>query len=787
MARSARSPFRDFQVLRNLHIGLRLRLAFACVFVLMFVAGGLSLWSLRELRTHVEGVSRVEQRTTAILQIDNSVLNLMNQLHRAADSRQRDFFVSETKRLMEALESQTASAVQIVRSIKPENERQRFVLDSLNTMLEGLPARVSAFRELALAEDWLALHARLLNQVDRTDDVVAALVNEIDSDLGTARTRLVQEVEGTQRKMLLILATASFASLMIAAILGVVVTRSIARPLARLQSGTQALSEGRLGVQVEVQGTDELAQLAAAFNRTSRELNDLYGRMRASEARFRSLIENASDLIVIVNMRGEIRYASPSALRVLGFPGEALQGKSLRDLVDQEDLPAFDALLAGRPNAGQSPHFEIRVRHSDGSLRVLEGVVTDLWDDPHISGIVVNARDVTERKAAEQVLHEREEQLRQAQKLEAIGLLAGGVAHDFNNLLTVINGYSEFLLAAMDPGESQYAYAKSIRQAGERAAALTRQLLAFGRKQMLRPANLDLNEIVSEVAGMLLRLIGEDIELVSKLDPQIGGVEADPNQIHQVLINLTANARDAMPRGGRLTIATANVVLDAPLGRADVEVPAGRYVLLSIEDTGSGMDEATRQRIFEPFFTTKKDGKGTGLGLASVYGIIRQSGGHIVVESAPGKGTVFQIYLPRIERAADSPNPPELAQAAAGTETILVVEDEPEVRQIATRALRDCGYRVMEAADAREALARFGESSGRVHLLMTDVVMPGMTGVDLSRQLLSLDAQLKTIYVSGYADSMLLRQGEMVPGAGFLQKPYRPSELAAKVRQILRA
>ena len=786
MATSAKHAFRDFQSLRSLHIGLRLRLAFACVFVLMFVAGALSLWSLRELRAHVESVSRVEQRTTAILQIDNSVLNLMNQLHRAADTRQRDFFESETIRLMDALQSRTAAAVQIVHSIKPENERQRFILDSLNAMLEALPARVSAFRQLAHAEDWLALHARLLNQVDRTDDVVAALVNEIDSDLAAARERLVQEVEGTQRRMLLILAAASLASLMIAAILGVVVTRSISRPLARLQAGTQALSEGRLGVQVEVKGSDELAHLAAAFNRTSRELNDLYGRIRASEARFRSLIENASDLIVIVNMRGEIRYASPSALRVLGFSGEALRGKSLRDLLHPEDLPAFDALLTSRPNTGQSPQFEIRVRHSNGSVRVLEGVATDLWDDPYVSGIVVNARDITERKAAEQVLHEREEQLRQAQKLEAIGLLAGGVAHDFNNLLTVINGYSEFLLGAMDPADSQYGYAKSIRQAGERAAALTRQLLAFGRKQMLRPAILDLNEIVSEVAGMLRRLIGEDVELLCRLDPLLGGVEADPNQIHQVLINLAANARDAMPRGGTLTIATANTTLLASLMRTGVEIPAGQYVLLSIEDTGSGMDETTRQRIFEPFFTTKKDGKGTGLGLASVYGIVRQSGGHIVVESAPDEGTTFQIYLPRVDRAADLPDEPEPAHASTGTETILVVEDEPEVRQIATRALRDCGYRVMEAGDAKEALARFGESTGRVHLLMTDVVMPGMTGVDLSRQLLALDAQLKTIYVSGYADSMLLRQGEMVPGAAFLQKPYRPSELAAKVREILR-
>ena len=635
--------------LQNLPIGVRLRLAFAGVLMLLLLGSSVSLWEWRDIRQQVERVSLVEQRMTAILQLDNSVLTLMNELHRAADTRQSEFFETEAKRALAALQADTAWASDALHAITPVNNRQAVVLDSLYSLLDALPLRVQSMMELARREDWTALHARVLNQVDHSDDVVAALVREIDADLRAARQRLADDVQQAQRRTAEILAATGLASFLAAALLGLVVTRSITRPLASLDLGARALARGHFGHRVTVTGSDELAQLAKLFNRTAGELNTLYAKVRHSEAYFRSLIEHASDLIVIVNRAGMLVYASPSSLRVLGDAAEDLLGRPLPDLVHLDDGARAGELVANvQEGPGATLPFTMRFRHHDGSYRVLEGLAKNLLTDPAVSGIVINARDVSERQQAEQALRERDEQLRQAQKMEAIGRLAGGVAHDFNNLLTVINGYSEFLLNGLDASDRRHAYAKSIRDAGEHAADLTRQLLAFGRKQLLRPTVLDLNAIVGDTERILGRLIGEDIELVCALDPAAGGVMADANQVHQVLMNLCANARDAMPHGGTLTIATANDVLSAPRAGVGAYVPPGEYVTLAVRDTGHGMDEDTQQRVFEPFFTTKEHGKGIGLGLATVYGIVRQSGGHIAVESAPGEGTTFRVYLPRV-------------------------------------------------------------------------------------------------------------------------------------------
>jgi len=788
MANSLVQRFRQHSGLQRLPIGIRLRLVFACVLGLMFLGSGISLWYLHEIRQQVERVSLVEQRMTAVLQIDNGVLNLMNQLYRAAERRQRDLFSVEASRLLSALRSETAWATSRLHGIGPDDERQRVILDSLESMLEALPARITSMIELARAEDWVALHARLSNEIDRTDDVVAALVSDINARLAEARRALLDRVQHAQARTIAVLAATGLTSILLAGLLGLVVTRSITRPLVALEAGTRELSEGKLGAQIGVFGNDELAHVAAAFNRTSTELQAMYAKVQNSEARFRSLIENASDFILIADRSGAISYASASSTRLLGSTSGPLQGRSLQDFVDPEEAARLQEILAGNESAGGNVRvFELRFRREDGSLRILEGLATDLLDSPNVAGIVINARDVTERHAAEQALREREEQLRQAQKLEAVGLLAGGVAHDFNNMLTVMNGYSAFLLESLRPGEPEHEYALGILEAGERAADLTRQLLAFGRKSMLRPEVLNLNDIVTEAGRLLRRLIGEDIELDVKLDPSLCGVEVDRSQIHQVLMNLSANARDAMPDGGKLTIATAKVVLHRPLVDSHVEIPPGRYAGLLVRDAGQGMDEATRQRVFEPFFTTKEQGKGTGLGLASVYGIVRQSGGFITVESSIGRGATFQIYLPEVDGAVEAAGAPAPAEVTAGTETILVVEDEAAVRRIASRSLRQCGYNVIEAADAREALEICRTRIGQIRLLLTDVVMPGMNGVELSKQLLALNPQLKVIYVSGYTDRVLLQHGELNTNATFFQKPYRPAQLAAKVREVLEA
>lgn len=402
--------------------------------------------------------------------------------------------------------------------------------------------------------------------------------------------------------------------------------------------------------------------------------------------------------------------------------------------------------------------------------------------------VVVAHEDITELKRTEEALRQSEEQLRQSQKMEAIGKLAGGVAHDFNNLLMPIMGYSDLLLSHLVPGHALRRYAEQIKKVAKRAASLTHQLLAFSRKQVLQLEVLDLNAVVADMNKMLRRLIGEDIDLITIPDPGLGRIKADPGQIEQVIMNLAVNARDAMPRGGQLTIETANVELDEIYAQRHVGVQPGPYVMLAMSDTGCGMDEETRSRVFEPFFTTKAEGQGTGLGLSTVYGIVRQSGGHIWVYSEPGRGATFKIYLPRIEEAVESSKPsaakPRLLPQ--GSETVLVVEDEQDVRALICETLENDGYRILEACDGDEALLVSGQHPGPLHLMVTDVVMPGMSGRTLADCLIALRPGMKVLYMSGYTDNAIVRHG-VKPGMVFLQKPFTADVLLRKVREILDA
>ena len=379
-----------------------------------------------------------------------------------------------------------------------------------------------------------------------------------------------------------------------------------------------------------------------------------------------------------------------------------------------------------------------------------------------------------------------EEGLRQSQKMDAIGQLAGGVAHDFNNLLTAILGYSELL--ASRPAVESLAREEigEIRTAAERAAALTRQLLAFSRKQVLEPVVLRVNDLVANLEKMLGRVIGEDVDLVSRLDRSVGNVRVDPGQLEQVIVNLVVNARDAMPRGGKLTIETANADLDEAYAQRHAAIRPGRYVMVAVSDTGTGMDEATAGRVFEPFFTTKETGKGTGLGLSTVYGIVKQSGGNIWVYSEPGKGTTFKVYLPRVEDVVTE-GAPRLADSspARGTETILLVEDEEAVRTLSRRILEKHGYRVLEAGSGPAALEVLRAVTERVHMLLTDLVMPDMTGTELASRLKADHPEIRVLFMSGYTDDAVVRSGLLEPGRAFLQKPFTPVVLLRKVREVL--
>ena len=507
---------------------------------------------------------------------------------------------------------------------------------------------------------------------------------------------------------------------------------------------------------------------------------DMTDRRQEEEARARlsSAVEQASDSIVITSPEGAIVYVNPAFERTTGHARDEVVGQDLRGLKQAEDGSGFAEAL-GSGAAGAEPWSgRLTGKRRDGSLTEEEAALSPVWD---AHGRLVNhvalLRDVTRERRME-------EQLRQSQKMEAVGQLAGGVAHDFNNLLTVITGRCHFLqqrLGGEGPGARDVTL---IVEAAQRAAALTRQLLAFSRRQVLEMRVLDVNSVVAQVEKMLRRLIGEDIDLVTVPAQDLGCVKADPGQLEQVLLNLIVNARDAMPRGGRVTIETGSVVggtEDGPAG-----IPPGPHTMLAVSDNGSGMDAETLSHIFEPFFTTKGRDRGTGLGLATVYGIVAQSGGHIAVESEPGQGTVFRVYLPRVDEPADRLAPPSTgAEARGGQETILLTEDAVDLRALAREVLTRRGYQVLDAADGADALALAERHPGPIHLLLTDVVMPRVSGRELAEKLAARHPAMKVLYMSGYTDDAVLRHGVLRSEVAFLQKPFGPGALARKVREIL--
>jgi two-component system cell cycle sensor histidine kinase/response regulator CckA len=491
---------------------------------------------------------------------------------------------------------------------------------------------------------------------------------------------------------------------------------------------------------------------------------------------FRLITENAGDMIAVIDSSGNRVYASPSYEKVLGYSSHELLGSAL-DQIHPEDRPLVDETANEARRTGFGRRIEYRMRHKDGTWRYLESTASAIRDDDSVlEKLVVVNRDITARRRLE-------EQFRQAQKMEAVGRLSGGIAHDFNNLLGVIIGYAEILEDRIPAADREAV--DEILKAGQRAASLTRQLLAFSRQQLLEPKVLDLNQVVSETEKMLRRLIGEDISFVTRLEPQLGAVKADPGQIGQILMNLVVNARDAMPEGGELLIETANVVMDEVfVQRYPYPVKTGSYAQLAVTDTGVGMDLETQAHIFEPFFTTKGKDAGTGLGLATVYGVVKQSGGYIEAVSEPSMGTTFKIYLPRVDEAVTPVHAPEPKARLEGNETILLVEDEVALRGLAHQLLTSLGYKVLEAARGSEALG-LSEGVPKIDLLLTDVVMPDMNGRTLAQQLLQSHPEIKVIYMSGYTGQAVGNHGIIHPDGVFLPKPFTREVLASKIRQTL--
>ncbi|PSM30966.1 PAS domain-containing sensor histidine kinase, partial [Haliangium sp. UPWRP_2] len=503
--------------------------------------------------------------------------------------------------------------------------------------------------------------------------------------------------------------------------------------------------------------------------------------LRESERNFRTIFEEASIGLAYVDSDFRLRKVNLALCQFLGYTFEELQSKTFVEITHPEDIDV-DAEQAARGFRGEITSYQMEKRYLRKSGEIVWGHLTVTMmhsADGKLVSAIGMVENITGRKSAE-------EQLRQAQKMEALGRLAGGVAHDFNNLLTAIKGYCELSMEQLAADHWLRGNLAEVLQAADRASTLTRQLLAFGRKQVRRPKLIDLSSTVDDMQRMLRRLIGENIKLTTSIESRLGTVHADPSQIEQVIVNLVVNARDAMPRGGRLTIELGNSQLDEEYARSHPEVTPGRYVMLAVSDTGIGMSRAVQQRIFEPFFTTKEPGMGTGLGLPTVYGIVKQSDGHIWVYSEEGVGSTFKIYLPIISGAAPltEPPPPE-SQVAGGHESILLVEDDDSVRNMVVRMLSESGYRVVAARDGVEAIQLCEDDSREFQLLITDVIMPKMGGRELAAALHSKRPLLKVLYISGYAHDGMVHRGALEPGVTLLEKPFSKSDLLRHVRDLL--
>jgi two-component system cell cycle sensor histidine kinase/response regulator CckA len=547
--------------------------------------------------------------------------------------------------------------------------------------------------------------------------------------------------------------------------------------LARAKSLKQALRRG-------IPLLSHTTRAGAALENTP---DFTFGLPDVQKAYLEQLVECTPEAISVLNTQHGIMRINGEFTRLFGFCAEDALGRNITDLIVPADRKTETRLIEEMLARGERVGLETKRQCKDGTQV-----------DVFMSGapVVVNGvkvafyalyRDISEQKRSETDRRALEDQFRQAQKMEAVGRLAGGVAHDFNNLLMVISGYSEVLLGSTERDSSLYPKIEAIQQAADRAGNLTRQLLAFSRKQMLELRVVDVNMIVADMERLLRPLIGENIALDSQLASDLGRTRADAGQLEQVIMNLVVNARDAMPKGGKITIETSNESLSNVPRQENSYMLAGPYVVLSITDNGCGMDKETQLRIFEPFFTTKEKGKGTGLGLSTVYGIVKQSGGYILAKSELGHGTTFRIYLPRVEQALEPLAPVHHSQTIGGSETVLLVEDEASVRQLVRETLQTGGYKVLEAEDGETALRVVAGHNGSIDILITDVVMPGISGQELSRQLCIADPSLKVLYLSGYTEDSIIREGALEAGTAFLQKPFTLQTLSRKVREVLRS
>ena len=762
--------------------GQLLRHAFVLVGGLILLGAAIAVWQISVMRQRAQRLYDAEQPALAVLMAHNHFQRFQAELSLVAETHDAPRFTAKAEELRRVFNQDVDNAVHALNGLGPgaERDRQFTGLEAIRTMFSS---QMNDLVQLARLGDWRVVELRSQSRDPVVSALSESLVGDIDDLVAEQKRQELDEIERAGDRATVTLLSISLGTLIIASILGWRVTRSIGGRLQQMDAAVRALARGEFHQRVNVGGSDEIGRLARVFNEMSERVSVLYESLQRSEAQFRSLIENVSDFIVVIQADGSIRYASPSFEREAG-EGTSLVGKNLIDLTVDEDRTAVLNLIAAvqlRPmTEDETPapmEAEFHIQQRDGGVRNLEASATNLLQHPAVNGIVVNARDVTERRKLE-------EQLMRAQRMEAIGTLSGGVAHDFNNILTVILGHTEVLLQAMKSSPMS-GHLKSIEEASRRASALTRQLLAFSRKQVLQPTVFNLNTLIMDLDKMLRRMISEDIELETVADPKLGTVKADPGQIEQVVMNLVVNARDAIRGGGRITIETANLMLDEDYVREHAGARPGPYVVLAVSDTGEGIAPDVLPHIFEPFFTTKEVGRGTGLGLSTVYGIVKQSGGNVWVYSQPGRGSTFKIYLPRVDEPALVVAEPAQPAAESGAETVLLVEDEPALRDLIKIALSGHGFTVLDVGNPGDAITLCKKHTAPLHLLLTDVIMPGMDGPALAKRVRIERPGIKVLYMSGYATNFIMHDGEVDPGTNFLEKPFHPRALLHKVREVL--
>lgn len=763
--------------------GKLLRHAFVLVGGLILLAAAIAIWQISVMRQRAQSLYDAEQPALAVLIAHSHFQRFQSELSLLSETHDADRFTARASEMRRIFNQDVERSTRALAGLQPGPERGRQFagLEAIRTMFSS---QMDDLIQLARLDDWRAVEMRSQSRDPVLSALSESIVRDIDDLVAEHKRQELDEIRRAGNRAMLTLLAIGLTTFLISAFLGWRVTRTIGGRLQQMDAAVRALGRGEFNQRVNVGGNDEIGRLARVFNDMSARLSEVYETLQRSEAQFRSLIENVSDFIVVLLADGTIRYASPSFEREVG-EGRSLIGRKITDLAADEDRNAVQFLLetvqAKNAPQGESPfpiEAEFRIRRNANDLRVLEASATNLLQHPAVNGIVINARDVTERRRLE-------DQLMRAQKMEAIGTLSGGVAHDFNNILTVILGHTEVLLQTLRSSPQIAEHLKSIDEASRRASSLTRQLLAFSRKQVLQPRVFNLNSLILDLDKMLRRMISEDIEFQTVTDPNLRATKADPGQIEQVVMNLVVNARDAIKNGGRITVETANVDLDEDYVRTHPDARPGAHVMLAVSDTGEGIPPEILPHIFEPFFTTKEVGRGTGLGLSTVYGIIKQSGGNVLVYSQPGRGTTFKIYLPVAEEpvpvAAETSQP----QTSFGAETVLLVEDEPALRDLIRIALVKNGFTVLDVASPSDAIVVCQQHPGPIQLLLTDVIMPGMDGPSLAKQIQTQRSEIRVLYMSGYATNFIMHGGVVDPGTNFLEKPFHPRALLAKVREVL--